>query len=140
MPVDREGVPQGLGGRGADLWESMTEGRDADAAWLLMLHEACRMADRLDRMDRLLSGEIETWARIELPDLDGKPCILIFDDALGESRQYVNTFRQLMTTLRIGIAEPKRSEGKSLVDQLNEARTARRQPAAEDRERPAVSE
>lgn len=82
------------------------------------------MVDRLDRMDRLLSGDLETWARIEVPDLDGKPCVLIFDDALGESRQYVNTLRQLVASLRVGVAQVA-PVGKSVIDDLASRRSTR---------------
>lgn len=117
--------PPDLRARGRELWEQMTATREADAAWLVMLHEACRMADRLDQMSRLLNGDIEVWARIDLPDLDGKPCILIFDDALAEARQYVNTFRQLMTTLKVGVASETRSTEKSALDEIAARRLAR---------------
>lgn len=134
--------PRDLLRRGTELWMATVNGREADAAWLVLLHEACRMADRLDDMAQLLAGDIQVWARIELPDLDGKPCVLIFDDALAETRQYVNTLRQLTTTLGIGKASMESKQEGGLVDQLAAARAARLAGPAEpqDRERPAVSD
>lgn len=121
-------APEGLGPRGRSMWAQMTENRKSDAAWLMLLHEACRMLDRMDKMDRLLSGDIESWARIELPDLDGKPCILIFDDALAESRQYANTFRQILVTLKVGMSEAgaEKKEGDPL-DEFTRLRAERKE-------------
>jgi hypothetical protein len=56
-------IPDGLAERGTALWIDVLAERELDAAGRVLLAEACRMADRLEQMDRLLRGDIATWAR-----------------------------------------------------------------------------
>lgn len=111
------------------MWESLTVGRDYDAAWAVLIEEACRIADRLDKMHALLSGDIESWARIE-DDYSGggshKEIVLIFDDALAEARQQANALRQIVTSLKLGTATDKKSGEVSALDELTAKRRDRR--------------
>lgn len=56
-------VPARLGRRGAALWVAVTGGVDmrGKPAEVEILLEACRCADRLEKLDELLSGDVETW-------------------------------------------------------------------------------
>lgn len=83
--------------RGARLWAAYCERADGEAA-LALLEELCRTADRLDRLDALLSGDVEMWASLELRE--GREVYeLQIDSALSEARQQANAFRQLWSAL-----------------------------------------
>lgn len=116
-----------FGARGQRLWDSLTTDRDADAAWLVMAEEACRIADRLDRLEALIAGDDREWARIDFTVRgDRKEIRLVFDDALAEARQQANALRQLMTSLRVGTASEKTNGAVSALDQLAAKRQNRR--------------
>ncbi|GAB6901853.1 hypothetical protein [Kineosporia succinea] len=96
-------VPARLGRRGAALWVAVTGGVDmrGKPAEVEILLEACRCADRLEKLDELLSGDVETWARVELPRDDGDALLLVVSSALGEARQQQNLLKQLLAALRL---------------------------------------
>jgi hypothetical protein len=120
-------IPDGLGERGTALWIDVLAERDLDAAGRVLLAEACRMADRLEQLDRLLRGDIATWAVISDDyGAGGKRRVtVVLDDALGEARQQAATFRQLVATLKLGTAVERQTERGSL-DQLAARRADRR--------------
>ena len=116
-----------FGARAQRLWDSLTGDRDADAAWLVLAEEACRIADRLDRLEALLSGDGREWARIEWESRgDRREIRLVFDDALAEARQQANALRQIVTTLKVGVAGEKKAKELSALDQLAAKRRDRR--------------
>lgn len=116
-----------FGARGQRLWDALTSSSDADAAWLVLAEEACRIADRLDRLEALLAGDGKEWARIEFAARsDRKEIRLVFDDALAEARQQANALRQIVTTLGVGRASEKASKELSALDQLAAKRKDRR--------------
>lgn len=119
-------IPDGLAERGTALWLDVLAERDLDAAGRVLLAEACRMADRLEQMDRLLRGDISTWAVIsDEYGAGGKRRVtVVLDDALGEARQQAATYRQIVATLKLGTAAEKATERGSL-DQLGARRAAR---------------
>jgi hypothetical protein len=98
-------APAGLDARGRKLWREVLAGYDLEdkPAELAMLEEACRIADRLERLDELLRGDAEVWTRIRLPREDGpeQPLTLVIDSALSEARQQANIFKQLVAALRL---------------------------------------
>lgn len=123
-------TPANLGPGGKAMWQDLTKGREYDAAWAALIEEACRMKDRLDKMHRLISGDISSWARIEQPDnAEGRYLLLIFDDAVAEARQQANALRQIITSLKLGQANEK-SAAPSALDQLAERRKKRRTQAS----------
>jgi hypothetical protein len=113
------------------MWDALTEGREFDAAWRVLIEEACRIADRLDQLHALLSGDIESWARIEKKFSGSDRIIeLVFDDALAEARQQANTLRQIVTSLKLGQASEKSSGKRSALDDLAAKRAGRRSAPA----------
>jgi hypothetical protein len=125
-------IPDGLAERGTSLWIDVLAERELDAAGQVLLAEACRMADRLEQMDRLLRGDIATWAEItDDYGADGKRVTrVVLDDVLGEARQQAATYRQLITTLKLGTAVERATERGSL-DQLAARRRDRRTDATD---------
>jgi hypothetical protein len=75
----------------------------------VLLAEACRLADRLDRFERVLSGG--RWF-FERRDDDGRVEIVI-DQVLSEARQHASALKAIVTEL-----EPKPKAGSSPVPQV----------------------
>lgn len=120
-----------FGARGQALWDALTASRDADAAWLVLAEEACRIADRLDRLEALLAGDAREWARIEWESRgDRREIRLVFDDALAEARQQANALRQIVASLKVGTASEKPTGKVSALDQLAAKRSSRRSTSA----------
>jgi len=66
-----------------------------------LLLEACRLVDRLDRLDALLRGDSESWARVRLPGRDAEVLILQVDSAMSEARQQALALKQIFAELRV---------------------------------------
>lgn len=115
-----------LGRRGRKLWDDLHEG--LGPAELVLLEEACRIADRLDTLDRILTGADEGWMRLRVSD-DGSEVTVTVDKALAEARQQAAVLKQIVAELRQsrGKQEKPTSEGGS--DDLAARRAARRAAA-----------
>jgi hypothetical protein len=90
-------VPGGHGVRGRRLWEAHREQVEGERG-LVMLEEAARIADRLDKLALLLSGDEEVWAYL-VHDVRTEDYELRIDSALIEARQQANVLRQLVAGL-----------------------------------------
>lgn len=93
--------PARLRARGKRLWSDITEAHELDAAQLIQLEEACRTADRLEALDRMLTGDATDW--VELIEAKGNSDRLevVVDKALGEARQQQNILKQLLAAMRL---------------------------------------
>ena len=89
-------VPDGLAQRGSALWTLLAD-RSSDPGLLVLLGEACRTADRLDGLDRILRGEHHELVRVVLDEFG--QCELRVDAALSEARQQAGVLRQLIAAL-----------------------------------------
>lgn len=94
-------VPDSLGTRGGKLWREVTEAHDLGPTESEVLLEACRTADRLDRLDSLLSGEGREWIDFEPMRRDDHEVRVTVDGLLSEVRQQQNIFKQLVAALRL---------------------------------------
>ena len=98
-------APKGLATRGRRLWREITEAHELDPMQTVMLEEACRCADRLDKLEEKLSGREDAWAhllaRMDFGDEDTRVIELRIDGALSEARQQQNVFKQLLAALRL---------------------------------------
>src|SRR5437868_263499 len=91
--------PNGLGPGGRALWRAISSEHELDATQRVLLTEACRAKDRLDKLDQLLRGEIDVWARVEV---DGELAAdLVVDRALDKANATATVMKQLLTTLRL---------------------------------------
>jgi hypothetical protein len=91
------------GPRGAQLWQDMA---DAGLGPLhrVLLEEACRIADRLDRLDAIIEGRAD-WLR---QDFGKEQEVQVsVDNILAESRQQATALRGLIAELRAAL--PKSS-------------------------------
>lgn len=132
-------APTGLGAGGRSLWKSITDDHDLDAVQLVQLEEACRAKDRLDKLDAILRGDVDTWAEV-VGDEDHLTCRLQIAPALGKANETANLMKQLLAALRLpdeqtgkrpqfrgprGAQKPTVAGGKGKVSSLDRARAAK---------------
>jgi hypothetical protein len=96
-------APAGLDVGGRALWRAITTAHDLDAQQLVQLTEACRAKDRLDKLDALLRGDVDTWARLTPRSADGESeeYELRIDAALTQANATANLMKQLLAALRL---------------------------------------
>ena len=85
---------------GQRLWDAITEKHELDEAQRVQLVEACRMKDRLDKLDELLRGDVSAWASIESSD-GGRPPVLVINSALAQANTTANAMKQLLAAMRL---------------------------------------
>lgn len=130
-------APGGLEAGGRELWDAITADHDLDAAQLAQLTEACRAKDRLDKLDMLLRGDVDTWA-VLVHKVQTDSYELKIDKALTDANATANLMKQLLAALRLpdeltgkrpqvrsarGAYSPKVPGGK--VSSLDRARAAK---------------
>jgi hypothetical protein len=87
--------PPGLGERGRRMWTESLAIWSLTPAYLVLLEEACRIADRLDLLDTMLRASPE----------DVNPDVAQFADISGllaESRQQSSALKLLLAEVRQG--------------------------------------
>lgn len=139
-------VPDDLGDRGRQLWEDFGASKEGDPGSRLLIHEVCRIADDLERLHRLMRGEVDDWVTVTLPRTSGEDeeLVLRVDNALTHRRLLVTTLRQTMQDLRRIRPDPladgdrdpappstDRVGGGDPVDEFTARRAARRADAAD---------
>lgn len=85
-----------LGPSGARLWRELTKTAEPDPLRRVLLIEACRMADRLDVLDRQLHGE--AWLRFR-HDESGAEVTVYVDRVLAEAREQATALKGLVVEL-----------------------------------------
>lgn len=93
-------TPVGLDKGGRALWKAVTDLHELDAMQQVQLLEACRSKDRLDKLDDLLRGDVDTWATLT-HNLRTEDYELRIDDALGKANATANLLKQLLAALRL---------------------------------------
>ncbi|EKT83052.1 terminase small subunit [Rhodococcus phage Mbo4] len=88
-----------LGSAGRRLFDSLHDATDPYSLTVQVV-EACRIKDRLDQLDRILSGEEELWLRLVTSRGDAEVLEIRCDSALQESRQLATVLRQLLAEIR----------------------------------------
>jgi len=120
-----------LGEAGSALHQALIRGREFDPGAHVLLLEACRTADRLDRLDKFLRGEEREWISVEKKFYGSESKTeIVIDEALAEARQQANVLRQLITTLGLGKVSAAKAAGRSALDQLADRRASRQPKAA----------
>jgi hypothetical protein len=124
---------------GRALWDAVVADNELDAAQLVQLLEACRAKDRLDKLDEILTGGADTWARLAHHARDDVYEIRI-DAALTQANATANQMKQLLAALRLvdpasgkrpqhrgprGAQLPGVPSGKGTVTALEKLRQAR---------------
>ena len=101
-PPATERPPHGLAARGRRLWTETLAAeptRPLKPAERLLLEEACRLADRLDRLDRVLQHH-DDWFTLHALDDDGRVVRVILNNALSEARQQQLALKALLAEFR----------------------------------------
>lgn len=94
-------TPTGLSAGGRALWRDITSAHELlDPQQLVQLTEACRAKDRLDKLDSLLRGDVDTWAEVYI-DGGGTPVSLRIDGALSKANETANLLKQLLAAMRL---------------------------------------
>ena len=101
-----------LAARGRRLWRALTAGPRPEPETMILIEEACRIADRLDRLDAFLSGESDRWATFQVDD-DSARVTVVIDRALAEARQQQVALKQLLAELRQSRSGPAAKPGTS---------------------------
>ena len=83
--------------RGKAVYEALVQ-PGMDFADLSLCEEAGRLRDRLDRLQQIISGDEEDWARIV--KTAGETLVLRIDGALLEARQLTTVYRQLIGDIK----------------------------------------
>jgi hypothetical protein len=87
-----------FGDRGQRLWADLG-GDDSPPAERVLLEEICRLADRLDVLDRVLTTGGD-WLSFEPMTPDGTVVKVVITGVLSEARQQQATFKALLAELR----------------------------------------
>lgn len=96
----RQPAPTGLSAGGRKLWTSVTSENELDITQQVTLTEACRAKDRLDKLDQLLRGDVDTWARLT-HNTRTEDYELKIDQALSAANTTANLMKQLIASLRL---------------------------------------
>lgn len=133
------GAEADLGDRGKALWAAVCAGWQPTPLHRELLLEACRVVDRLDRLDRQLRGEdwLRFWRRGDIQDEENRDDPLeihvFLDKALSEAREQENALRQLITELAKVVnqqAQPEKKGGGVLAGLADELAAKRRANSA----------
>lgn len=124
-------APRFLRERGRSLWDSITSEYVLSPGARVSLAEACRIADRLERMAGMLSSRSTLWVELSDEDQDravnlaeqGVP--LVVNNVIGEARQLANQFQTIMRQLGLTDITVVQEETKTVADQLAERRQER---------------
>ena len=79
-------------------------GRDGDpVGTTILVRQAARVADRIERIDELLSGDAKAWARVGIPRLDTDGGRIVVEvhvsDLVKEERQQTTVLRNLLAEI-----------------------------------------
>lgn len=114
-------VPAGLMEAGSELWSSITSGRELDASGRVLLVNACRIADRLDQLDKEIDGRLLSYNQ------RGDEVI---NPLISEHRQQYTTLANILSKMGLGEL-PKPKDGESKWDELAKKRAEREKKRAE---------
>lgn len=101
-------APAGLGTGGRKLWREIVKVHELDAAQQVQLLEACRMKDRLDRMDAVLRGDVDYWMTLDADRFDNVEVSV--SPLVDKANQTANMLKQLLAALRLPDAAGKRPQ------------------------------
>lgn len=81
---------------GQRLFDSLSRPTD-DGPTSALIVEACRAKDRLDRLHRIVRGDVDTWTRVFSGEGE---FVLKLDTAVSEARQLSTVFRQQLADIQ----------------------------------------
>jgi hypothetical protein len=111
-----------LGATGARLWQELTAGGEPDPLQRVLLVEACRIADRLDSLDRQLHGH--DWLRFR-HDETGTEVVVHVDRVLTEAREQATALKGIVVELVKSVGKAPKAKGGGVLADLASRRAAR---------------
>jgi len=103
--------PTDLGSRGQAFLEAMNAETEDNPSRLVLLVEAARLLDTLDRYNKIINGEVDDFLEIEM---DGGLVVIKVDKIVTERRLTAGTLRQVLNGIasvepsgRVPVAEPE---------------------------------
>lgn len=119
--------PTGLDVAGRRLWDEMTADGAVAPMQAVLLLQACRIVDRLDRLDRQLHGE--DWLRFRHEE-SGEDVRLYVDRVLAEEREQAVALKTIVAELRQALGKQaqqpqQRQKGGGVLGDLAARRAAR---------------
>lgn len=125
MPVECPTPPNFLKKNGLKFWKEVTAGQNFSPASLVLIGEAARSIDRLERISAALSNRNTFW--FEIGDIEkatdaGVP--IVVNSMIGEARQLQTTIRQTMNALDL-LGRSKETGKPSAFDMLAQRREQR---------------
>lgn len=108
----------GLGERGQKLWDDVTASWSPSPLHAANLMEACRLADRLEQLDRQLKGRGQDWLHFWSRNDDGSEITVFVDKVVAEARENAMAFRSITADLikAVGSQKPPVKGGGVLAD------------------------
>jgi hypothetical protein len=91
-------IPSGLGQTGVALWEGISAVRDVRPEFVPLVVNACRVADRLDAIERELA---ESPLTVTILDKRGECINEVAQPLLGEHRQQLNVLKTVLASLGV---------------------------------------
>lgn len=110
-------VPEGLGNAGAALWTDVCKERVLSAANKILLLNACRIADNLDRLNDATPAH-----RVVSENHLGTECI---HPTISEFRQQVTALQNILSKLGVADLPAEGGGGNGFFDQLAAKRRER---------------
>lgn len=98
--MGRWAAPEGLEAGGLRLWAAVSESHELDVAQMVTLAEACRAKDRLDELDEILRGDVDTWVRLVHRPRSGD-YVLLVDDVARLANATADNLKKLLSALRL---------------------------------------
>ncbi|OJU41812.1 MAG: hypothetical protein BGN97_03675 [Microbacterium sp. 69-10] len=129
MAVSRTN-PHHLGTRGLRLWKSIETGKNLSEIEQQNLVEACRIADRLEKLDELVRGDEDAWFRLKLPRTDDGVIEVLINDPMKEARMHAAALRQLIAPFEAVKSDEGTKEVPSNVASIKEAAARKGRAAA----------
>jgi hypothetical protein len=103
-------TPRYLKERGQAIWAAYNAD-DLPSGSQAMVHELCRLADSLDKLDAILGARATEWAKI-VDGVDGEVTLEV-NGLLGERRQHALAFTSLYKELRTAGIKEQTGESES---------------------------
>lgn len=122
--------PHGLGARGLRLWKSIATGRKLSEIEQQNLVEACRISDRLEKLNDLINGDEDAWFRLKLPRSDDGVVEVLVNDPMKEARMHAAALRQLIAPFEAVKSDEGTKEVPSNVANIKEAAARKGRAAA----------
>lgn len=115
---------------GQRLWDRLAVDHDLDGPAGILAAEACRIVDRLTRLDGALRSKGHDWLALsdEVEAVAGTfgavEVRVVVDGVLSEARQQANALRQVLAQLGVSALPERPSEQVGVLSVLRERRGA----------------